>query len=547
MITNLDAKLFGDMLLGAEKNIKLNRSYIDSLNVFPVPDGDTGTNMSLTMQSAVKGIQDDSEENTVKTICESTIKGALRGARGNSGVILSQIFKGMLTRLAGLDNIGIKDFADSLMQGSAAAFMAVTSPKEGTILTVIRDTAVFAQKIAKKEKTFESFFARVVKESEAILAKTPELLPVLKKAGVVDAGGMGLVYLFKGMQAVLSGEEIVAIVTTPEETVGYNNTRAEYSPDVHDLINIKYGYCTEYFIVNLKDHVTEVDIDKLRDKLCRIGDSVICIGDVSLVKVHVHSNEPDKALKYALELGELDRLKIENMFEQSREFMKKAAKNIVKKTAVVCVSAGEGLNEIFKELGVDAIISGGQTMNPSVDDIAAIVNAQNAETTFILPNNSNVILAATQAKELAAHDLIVIPTKCIQQGISAMFGYDTNREVAEIQSAMSSSFSDVRCIEITRAVKDAEIDGVAVKTGDEMGIVDGKIAVKSAARDEAVLSAIKTVASRRTSSITLYYGIDVTAEEAEALREKAQKAYPRKDVNAYFGGQPHYSYYISVE
>ena len=408
MQKSINGATFRKMVLAGVSLLEQNKEYIDSLNVFPVPDGDTGTNMFLTMKSAVGEIN-KCMNNDLASLSEAFSKGALRGARGNSGVITSQIFKGFCSVTKNCKEITTKDFAKAMQEGATIAYKAVTKPKEGTILTVIRVMAENAVALAKKYDDFDVFFRKVIDTGEEILKQTPEMLPVLKKAGVVDSGGRGILVIFTGFQRYLAGEEDLEY-TFEDETKP--QTVDDVIADINQLGDIEFGYCTEYMIINMLKKTTEADIDKLREKLMEIGESVICIGELSLVKVHVHTNEPNKALGYALELGELYNLKIENMREQNRELKKKAqAVEESKELGMIAVAPGDGLAQIFKELTVDEIIVGGQTMNPSAEDIATAADKVPARNVFVFPNNKNIVLAAEQANDVTNKNLIIIPTK----------------------------------------------------------------------------------------------------------------------------------------
>ncbi len=532
-----------NIFIGAGKNLEINRDLIDTLNVFPVPDGDTGTNMNLTMVSTIKELV-SVESDDMSDYCKAFARGALKGARGNSGVILSQIFKGMGEVLAESKTITTKVFARALAKGSNVAYDVVTHPKEGTILTVIRLTADYAVRTASRKVSFLQFFEMILKRCEKVLNDTPKLLPVLKKAGVVDSGGMGLLVILTGMYNTLAGIEMtmpenIALPTQPAQATLIN-------PDVHDLDNIEFAYCTEFFIINLHKKTTISDIDTLRDKLNDIGDSLIVVGDLDLVKIHVHTNQPNMALKYALKLGELDKIKIENMLEQSRELQKEARAVATKENGMVAICVGDGLNDIFKELNVDATLEGGQTMNPSVADIIKIVDSVNAKNVFILPNNSNIILAAEQAKELTKANLVVIATKNIPQGISAAINFDPDASIDDNITSMQQAASGVKCGQVTHAVRDTEMDGFDLHNGDIIGINSG-IKAKGDSVMTVTTELIETMVSEDSASITLYYGCDVTEQEANALVEKLQEIYPFFDVMAYRGGQSHYYYFVAVE
>lgn len=532
-----------DILKGAHQNLALNKEYVDSLNVFPVPDGDTGTNMGLTMNSVIKELE-SGECNEIKDTAKAFAKGALKGARGNSGVILSQILKGMSDVFCESKTINTKIFAKALINGANKAYSAVTVPKEGTILTVIRVVGEYAVKIAGRTQDFVEFFKKIIKKGEETLADTPKLLPILAKAGVVDSGGQGLIYIIVGMYNVLAGIEMAAVepVGMPQ---GAENKFVAFENDVHDLNNIQFAYCTEFFIINLKKHITTADIDKLRDKLQKIGDCVLVVGDLDTVKVHVHTNSPDKALGYALQLGELNLPKIENMLEQNRKLnSKKATKH--KKNGLLAICSGDGFREVFKELSADEILEGGQTMNPSVNDIVELVKKINADNVFVLPNNKNIILACEQAKDLVECNLVVIATVNVPNGISAAMAYDPEGDVKDMESAMNEAYKGVACIQVTHAVRDTEIDGFNLHNGDIIAL-EKEIVAQGDNVDEVVMRALENKDKDSVCLITLYYGEGVTEEEAGALREKVSNVFPDSDVMCIYGGQAHYFYLISVE
>ncbi|MFA5449894.1 MAG: DAK2 domain-containing protein [Clostridia bacterium] len=541
MITNINSSDILRVFKGAAKNLDINKALIDSLNVFPVPDGDTGTNMSLTLSSTVKELE-SVETDDAKVLCDAFSRGALKGARGNSGVILSQIFKGMSEVMGEARVINSRVFAQALKHGSDVAYDVVTQPKEGTILTVIRLMGDYAIKIAPRKTDFLEFFELILKRGDEVLSDTPNMLPVLKKAGVVDAGGKGLLVILSGMYNTLAGIEMEEL---PLESGEIAQIQA-LQPDVHNLEDVEFAYCTEFFVINLKKSATVSDIDKLRDKLSEIGDCVLVIGDLSLVKVHIHTNNPDKALGYALALGELDRPKIENMLEQAREFKKEVEKKKNKPMGLVTVCVGDGISDIFKELGADAVVEGGQTMNPSVSDIVNIVDSVSADTVFILPNNSNIILAAEQARELTKPHLVVIATKNIPQGIAAAINFNTEISVEENTRAMQKAAEGVRSGQVTYAVRNTEIDGFELKNGDIIGIYSGIVA-KGSDIDTVTSEVVAKMTDDTTSVITLYYGEGVEEEGANALAELLQGQYPYHDVMVYYGGQGHYYYFISVE
>ena len=534
-----------ELFKGGAINLKNNSAYIDSLNVFPVPDGDTGTNMNLTVTSSVKEM-DAVTEDRMDLVCEAFARGALKGARGNSGVILSQIFKGMSQVMSEYAEVTTKIFARALKNGSNAAYDVVTHPKEGTILTVIRLVSDYALKISTKKKDFIEFFDLLLVKGEEVVKSTPEMLPVLKKAGVVDAGGKGLLTILYGMSNVLKGVPMQEL--SPGEA---GQERAEDffdAPDVHDLDDIKFAYCTEFFIINMKKKTTLSDIDKLRDKLNNIGDCVIVVGDLTLVKVHVHTNNPDKALGYALMLGELDKPKIENMLEQNRALKKsrEERKEEVKPVSLVSICNGEGIKRIFTELRVDKILEGGQTMNPSVADIVELVDSTGSDTVYILPNNSNIVLAAEQARELTKAKLVVIATKNIPQGITAAINFNPEASEEENVEMMRRAIRSVKSAQVTRAVRDTEMDGFDLHNGDVIGIYD-RIVAKGDSVNEVAREVVAKMVTDETAAISLYYGAGLEASVAEELQAVLQDEYPFHDVMVYEGGQQHYFYYISVE
>ena len=542
---------FRKMVASGARMLEINRAKVDALNVFPVPDGDTGTNMSLTLQSAVKEMNACSS-NRFQEICDAVSKGALKGARGNSGVISSQIFRGICSVIRdSKDAFDTKTFAKAMEAGSKVAYGAVSIPKEGTILTVVRLMAESAGKLASKHKDFVEFLTALIEVGDQALAKTPELLPVLKKAGVVDSGGVGLMTIMRGFLAALSGDEGV-LQDVPTEAADGGKSEDDVFGDNSDIINldlgeIEFAYCTEFFVINLKPVTTLADIDKLKEKLMQIGDSVICIGDLELVKVHVHTNTPGIALSLALELGELDRIKIENMLEENRALKAKLEAE-KKEMGMLAICAGSGLEEIFKDLMCDRVIEGGQTMNPSAQDIADAVQKINAANVFVFPNNSNVILAAEQAKGLVSNRTIhVIPTKNVPQGFAAALAFNPEASVPENKTNMTHALDNVASGLVTYAVRETTMNGFKVKEGDIIGLDNKRILAKSDNIDEATLKLVKALKNDDHEMITLYYGEGVTEEDAEALAAKIGEKYPECDVDFHFGGQPVYYYMVSLE
>ncbi len=542
---------FRKMIASGARMLEINRTKIDALNVFPVPDGDTGTNMSLTMQSAVKEMNACSS-NRFQEICDAVSKGALRGARGNSGVISSQIFRGICSVIKNVnDSFDTRTFAKALEQGAKVAYGAVATPKEGTILTVVRLMSESASKLAGKHRDFVEYLNAVIAVGDEALAKTPELLPVLKRAGVVDSGGVGLMTIMRGFLAALSGDESV-LGDIPTEASANSKSDEEVFGDNSDIINldlgdIEFAYCTEFFVINLKQMTTLADIDRLKERLMQIGDSVICIGDLELVKVHVHTNTPGVALSYALELGELDRIKIENMLEENRALKAKLEAE-KKEMGMLAICAGSGLEEIFKDLLCDRVIKGGQTMNPSAQDIADAVQKINASNVFVFPNNSNVILAAEQAKGLVTNRTInVIPTKNVPQGFAAALAFNPDASVPENKTNMTHAIDNVSSGQVTRAVRETTMNGFKLKEGDIIGLDNKRILAKGDDIGETTIKLVNALKNDDHEMITLYYGEGVTEEDAEALAAKLSELYPDCDVDFHFGGQPVYYYLVSLE
>lgn len=544
MQKTINGSIFRKMIMAGASLLEQNKKLVDALNVFPVPDGDTGTNMFLTIKSASAEVN-NCINNNIDSLCEAYSKGALRGARGNSGVITSQIVKGLTSVLAQAPEITTKVFAKAIQEGANVAYKAVTKPKEGTILTVIRTMAESAIEIAKKHADFEEFFKLVLDKGEDILQQTPEMLPVLKKAGVVDAGGRGLIVLFTGFYKAICGDETLTFnFEDPKPVQSVDDVIA----DINNLADIEFGYCTEFMIIHMLKKTTEADIDRLREKLMEIGDSVLCIGDLNLVKVHVHTNEPNRALGYALELGEIWNIKIENMLEQNRE-LKKNMKKVeeLKPNGMVAVAPGEGLANLFTDLTVDEIIAGGQTMNPSAADIANAVAKVPAENVFVFPNNKNIILAAEQAKALSEKVVHVIPTKNVPEGIAASLAFNPEASVEENIENMTASIENVKAGSVTYAVRATHVDGFDLSVGEIIGLDDKAILAKGADVSLTTEDLIEKMVDENSVNITLFFGEDITEEDAEKLRDKLEKKYPDCEVTAIFGGQPVYYYIVSVE
>jgi DAK2 domain fusion protein YloV len=531
------------MFMGAYALLDKNRAAVDALNVFPVPDGDTGINMSLTLKSVAREL-DIATSNEIVTVCEAISRGALKGARGNSGVILSQILKGIMQELAsregGKTEITTRNFALAMEKGSSVAYKAVTVPKEGTILTVIRTMAEEAVKVSRTTSEFDDFFEKVIKAGEDILAQTPEMLPVLKKAGVVDAGGRGLIIMFTGFLSVIKGEEIVEI------NFENDSQKTEQQNTNMDLGDIEFAYCTEFMVTNMYKTTTMALIDSLRDRLTRMGDSVICVGDLNLVKVHVHTNSPGEAITAALNLGEIINLKVDNMLEQNRELRQK--NNIpMKEQAFVAVAAGEGIINAFKDLGCDFVIKGGQTMNPSAEDIAEAARRVHAKNIFVFPNNKNIVLAAKHASGLVNKNLIVIPTANINEGIAAAIQFNPDASIEDNTNALTNAISGIKSGSVTYAVRNTKMDRFEIKQGEIIGLNEKGMLAKGKTPSEVVVKLVEKLMDDNIVNITLFYGADVREKDAFAVQDVLIKKYPNCEVNTISGGQPVYYYLVSLE
>lgn len=537
--------LFRKMVISGANYLEANKDYVDSLNVFPVPDGDTGTNMSMTMRSCVKEINMITTNN-LEDIADAVSKGALKGARGNSGVILSQILKGFSSVLVNEKEIDTKLFAKALKEGADVAYKAVTKPKEGTILTVIRVMSEESVKIAKKTSDMEEFLKQTLAAGEEILKMTPEMLPVLKKAGVVDAGGRGLLVVLTGFLKVISGDESELEISFEDQTA-QDATASNATVDYNDLANIEFAYCTEFFVININKKTTEADIDKLRETLMSIGDSVICIGDLNLIKVHVHTNQPGVALTNALKLGEINGVKIENMLEQNRALKIQNEPEQLKPIGVVAICAGEGLASLFRDLNVDYVIEGGQTMNPSAEDIAKACDKVPAETVFVLPNNKNIVLAAELANDLSRRNIVVIPTHSVPQGITAAINIDQEASVEDNKNNLLSAIGTVTSGSVTYAVRATSIDGFKLKEGDFIGLNEKHIIAKNNNLQDVTLSTVEKLMKEDASTLTIFYGNEVKEDDAMSLQEKLAEKYPDLEVTYHNGGQPLYYYLISIE
>lgn len=535
-----------EMFLTGAALLEKNRAYIDSLNVFPVPDGDTGTNMSMTMQSAVKEIQNCKGTN-VSDIAAAASLGALKGARGNSGVILSQILRGFARALSGKEEMAPENFAAALTTGTEAAYKAVMKPKEGTMLTVARMMAEAVTREANEGANLYKLIDVMIDEGERALLLTPELLPVLKEAGVVDSGGKGLVTILRGFKMVIDGEEVDEYVLAPQQNTA-EITGNEEGADLEALDDIEFGYCTEFFIIHLDESFSEADLDKLREKLMKIGDSVVVAHDSDFIKIHVHSNCPGKILQLALRLGEIDRIKIENMREQNRELLANMKKN-EKENALVAVSISDGIDEVYKAIGVNNLISGGQTMNPSIDSIAKAIRRANARNVFVLPNNSNIIMAAQQAAAISDRNVIVIPSKTMMQGLSAALAYSDDVDVETNTERMTAAIKQVLSGSVTYAVRDTQFNGEKISQGDIIGLLDNVITKVGTSVDSVAVELLCSMIENKGDDCmaTIFYGEGADEDSAQAVADAVNEKYPDAEITVQYGGQPLYYYYFSVE
>ena len=544
----IDAKILSRMFLAGAKNLEAKKEWINELNVFPVPDGDTGTNMTMTIMSAASEVSSLTDPD-METLAKAISSGSLRGARGNSGVILSQLLRGFTKGTKGHKEMDAVVIAAAMEKAVETAYKAVMKPKEGTILTVAREAAVKAAEIAEESANLELFFRAIFEHAEKTLARTPEMLPVLKEAGVVDSGGQGLLEVLKGAFDGYLGKEIDLTFEKPKSGVSVKPVSAEES-------DIKFGYCTE-FIIMLEKEFPEKEEHAFKEYLMSIGDSLVVVADDEIVKVHVHTNDPGQAIQKALTYGQLSNMKIDNMRLEHHEKVIKEAEKMAAQQAVqepakevgfISVSVGDGMGQIFRELGADYLIEGGQTMNPSTEDVLQAIAHVNAENIFIFPNNKNIILAANQARDLTEDkNIIVIPTKTIPQGITALISYVPDKTVEQNTEEMMEAMKNVKTGQITYAVRDTKIDDKEIRQGDIMGIGDhGILAVGKEIEDTAV-AMVQEMADEDSEIISVYYGADVTAEDAEQFAARLEELYPDFDVELNEGGQPIYYYVVSVE
>lgn len=559
----IDAKAFQKLFLAGANRINEQKEYINELNVFPVPDGDTGTNMSLTILSAAKEVEKISNP-TIASLCKAISGGSLRGARGNSGVILSQLFRGFTKSVSKADGLGKKEIAAGFNRAVETAYKAVMKPKEGTILTVARGMAERAAELAETDLELIPYCEEIVSFGYEVLSKTPEMLPVLKEAGVVDSGGQGLMEVLQGVLDALTGK-VTEIVIPEGPAVSVPVTPAK-SGDYVPPADIKFGYCTE-FIIMLNKPLSSEEEKELKEYFLGMGDSLVLVADEDICKVHVHTNHPGQAFEKALTYGPLSNMKVDNMRLEHEEKLIKDAEKVAarqreeeafaeeeakkeppKKIGFIAVSIGDGLSEIFKDLGVDYLIEGGQTMNPSTEDMLEAIDHVNAENIFILPNNKNIVLAAEQAAKLTAEkNIIVLPTKTIPQGIAAMVGYMPEVDVEENRDGMTECYQNIMSGQVTYAVRDTTINGKTIRNGDIMGIDDEGIRAVGTDVAQTTLNLLSQMVDADSELISLYYGENVTGEQAEELAAKVEEMFPDVEIETNFGGQPIYYYMVSVE
>lgn len=543
---NINAKLFCDMIISAANNLSNYKEEIDRLNVFPVPDGDTGKNMYLTMSGASAAAK-SLHENSISVCSDKIASATLKSARGNSGVILSQLFRGLSRGFAGKEEIGAQDLADAMKAASDAAYKAVMKPTEGTILTVAKDAAASALEAAKETDDAAAILKKTCEGASVSLDRTPELLPKLKEAGVVDSGGMGWLRILEGMMHVLETGEIIEALDASAETAGAAVQQSENAED------IKFGYCTE-FIIEKKN--ASVDVNEYRETITPLGDCMIVVEDFDVVKTHIHTNNPGVVIEAALKVGSLINIKIDNMRYQHNEIIsenepsaapayKKPAER--KPYAIVAISAGEGFSTIFGELGVSKIVEGGQTMNPSAGDIADAIESENANVVYILPNNKNIILAAEQSKDLVDCDVHIIPTTTVPQGIAAAIAFDPTADAEDNADQMAQQAKSIKTGLVTYAVRDSKFEDVEMKEGDIIGLNDKKIVTAGSDVSEVAVNVCKNICDEDTEVITLYYGKETDEPAAKELAEKLEEEYPDSEVYVQNGGQDVYYYIISAE
>ena len=542
-IKNIDGPLLRKMIIFAAKNLENNKGIVNELNVLPVPDGDTGTNMALTIQFAAKEVAKLNSDSLTK-IADAASSGSLMGARGNSGVILSQLFRGFAKACKNKEQLNIKDLSFAIQSGANMAYKAVMKPTEGTILTIAREAGQYAMKNSKEQDniTIDTFIKQVINHSKEVLEQTPEMLTVLKEAGVVDAGGMGLIYIMEGAYKAIFEEDIIVSHKEIESTAGKelgNITTAD----------IKHTYCTEFMIM-----AKDASINKIKNYLSNKGDSQVVVGDENIIKVHVHTNNPGEVLEYALKIGELKNIKIDNMKEQHRnqinmETVSKIHNNkeTEKDFAFIAVASGEGITKILIDLGVESIIQGGQTMNPSTEDFLSEIDKLNAKHIFILPNNSNIFLAANQAKQISNKNIDVLPTKTIPQGISALLAFNPEKNHKNNYLQMVSAIQEVKTGQVTYAIRDSKVNSIEIKKDDIIGLYEGKIVASGQDVNQVTSKLISEMLDQDDELITLFVGEGISKDNRDAMISLLEDKFPTIDIESHYGGQPLYYYIISVE
>ena len=572
-ISTIDAGMLKNAFLAGAKGLEAKKDWINELNVFPVPDGDTGTNMTLTIMAAAKEVA-ELENPTMDQLAKAISSGSLRGARGNSGVILSQLLRGFTKEIKAVEEIDTTILANAMVRGTETAYKAVMKPKEGTILTVAKAMADKGLEMASQTDDIEEFVKQVIEYGDYVLSQTPEMLPVLKQAGVVDSGGQGLMQVVKGAVDGLLGRTVdFSLDTVPDSgnrpAAGEKAARGAARTDI-DTADIKFGYCTE-FIINLEKVYTDKDETELKSYLESIGDSLVVVSDDEIVKVHVHTNHPCLAFEKALAYGSLSRMKIDNMREEHQERVIQDSERLAREQAAreqedkdkatgeeapserreygfIAVSSGEGLSDIFRGIGADCLIEGGQTMNPSTEDMLKAIERVNAENIFILPNNKNIIMAAQQARDLTEDkNIIVIPSRTVPQGITALVNFMPDLGPEENTQTMTEEMGNVRTAQITYAVRTTNIDGIDIEEGDIMALGDHGMLAVGKSVDGVALDAMKEMLDEECELVTIYYGADVSEHEAKVLEKQAQEQYPDKEIELQYGGQPIYYYLISAE
>ena len=555
-VTKLEGKQFRLMIATGATRLDKNAEYVNSLNVFPVPDGDTGTNMNLSLASGAKAVSNTASE-SIGDLSAALSKGLLMGARGNSGVILSQLFRGFGKAIENKETLSSEDFSEAFTRGVETAYKAVMKPVEGTILTVARESAKAGEKKAKETDDVVVVMEAVVRGAKKSLAKTPDLLPILKEVGVVDSGGQGLLFIYEGFLEVLSGKVIEEDINQPSPQEMSELVNAEHYKSVSDHIHtedIKYGYCTEIMVEIGKGETvdSEFDYDTFRNHLNEIGDSLLVVADDDIVKVHVHTEHPGEVMNYGQKFGSLLKIKVDNMRVQHETILESESHQLVEKKAktpygIIAVAAGKGVQDLFKSLGVDYVISGGQTMNPSTEDILKAIEEVNAEKIIILPNNKNIFMAADQAAEVSELPVAVIPSKTVSQGMTAMLAFNELNDLDANKAEMMSELANVVSGQVTNAVRDTEINGMTIKKDDFMGIIEGDIKVSQSNRKDVTIETLKQMISEDSEIVTILLGEDGDENEATEIAVEIEKLFEEVEVEIHDGQQPVYPYILSVE